>query len=90
MADKKNTTDRLGGIAGFGAGAITGAQFGTALIPIPVVGTFTGALIGGVLGTQVGKVLGGPIMDTISTLTGSGETKDRGAENSDMMSSLSA
>jgi phage tail tape-measure protein len=50
--------EKIGGAAGMGAGILTGARFGSALIPIPVIGTFTGALVGGVLGTEIGRRVG--------------------------------
>ena len=48
MADKRQAEhERVGSIAGLGAGVIAGAQVGTIFIPIPIVGTFAGALVGG-------------------------------------------
>ena len=49
---------QVGGLAGLGAGILAGARVGTAIIPIPVVGTFAGAMLGGVLGSAVGQRLG--------------------------------
>jgi hypothetical protein len=36
---KQEEKERVGKLAGFGADALTGAQIGTAVIPIPVIGT---------------------------------------------------
>lgn len=65
--DNKQTeeNEKTGGLAGTGAGIIAGAKVGTVLIPIPVVGTFTGALVGGVLGSKVGKKYGGAMLDKL-------------------------
>ena len=57
--------EKTGSLAGTGAGIIAGAKVGTVLIPIPVVGTFTGALVGGVLGSKVGKKYGGAMLDKL-------------------------
>ena len=47
MADNQQAEHaRIGSIAGLGAGVIAGAQVGTVLLPIPIIGTFAGALIG--------------------------------------------
>ena len=62
-AKQKEENEKTGGLAGTGAGILTGAQIGTVLIPIPVIGTFTGALVGGVLGSKVGKKYGGALLD---------------------------
>ena len=62
-AKQKEENEKTGGLAGTGAGILTGAQIGTVLIPIPIVGTFTGALVGGVLGSKVGKKYGGALLD---------------------------
>lgn len=63
--NKQEDNEKTGGLAGTGAGIIAGAQVGTVLIPIPVVGTFTGALVGGVLGSKVGKKYGGAMLDKL-------------------------
>ena len=44
--------------AGISAGMLGGARLGSAVIPIPVVGSFAGAVLGGVVGSEVGKRLG--------------------------------
>jgi phage tail tape-measure protein len=64
-ANRQEEHERVGSIAGLGAGVIAGAQIGTVFIPIPVVGTFAGALIGGVLGSEVGKTVGAAILDGV-------------------------
>jgi phage tail tape-measure protein len=60
---QRNENAEAGKVVGLGAGAVAGAQLGTALIPIPVVGTFTGAVVGGILGSKVGQQIGGAILD---------------------------
>jgi uncharacterized protein YcfJ len=45
--------EKAGKLLGIGARVITGAATGTSIMP--VVGTFTGALDGGILGSEVGK-----------------------------------
>lgn len=49
MADQNDTrkqnieeSEKNGRLAGAGAGVLAGAQLGTVLLPIPIVGTFTG------------------------------------------------
>ena len=69
MADHQEERERIGSIAGLGAGVIAGAQLGTILLPIPIVGTFAGALVGGVFGSQVGKTVGVALLDGISAFT---------------------
>jgi phage tail tape-measure protein len=65
---RQERNERVGSIAGLGAGVIAGAQIGTAFIPIPIVGTFAGALVGGVLGSEVGKTVGSAILDGVNAL----------------------
>ncbi len=81
---QKEENEKTGGLAGTGAGILTGAQIGTVLIPIPVVGTFTGALVGGVLGSKVGKKYGGALLDKFNNKDGAetsaGDKKDVTAE----------
>ena len=83
-AKQKEDNEKTGGLAGTGAGILTGAQIGTVLIPIPIVGTFTGALVGGVLGSKVGKKYGGALLDKFNNKEGaetaSGDKKDVTAE----------
>ncbi len=70
MADRQQQEhERIGSIAGLGAGVIAGAQLGTVLLPIPIVGTFAGALVGGVLGSEVGKTVGAALLDGVSAFT---------------------
>lgn len=52
---EQDRNEQIGGVAGLGAGILTGMRFGSILIPIPVVGTFLGGLAGGVLGSAAGK-----------------------------------
>ena len=70
MAEERQTEhERVGSIAGLGAGVIAGAQLGSICIPIPIVGTFVGALVGGVLGSEVGKTVGSAILDGVNAFT---------------------
>lgn len=70
MSDKpEHENEETGRLAGFGAGALTGAGLGSVLIPIPFVGTFTGALVGGALGGKVGERFGPPILSAVDSLT---------------------
>ena len=72
MAEQRQAEhERVGSIAGLGAGVIAGAQIGSILIPIPIVGTFTGALLGGVLGSEVGRNVGAALLDGIAAFTDS-------------------
>ena len=66
-AECRKENDRTAKMAGAGAGDLAGAQVGTVLLPIPVVGTFTGALVGGLIGTKVGKKVGGAILEKMSS-----------------------
>lgn len=63
---KREDNDKTAKMAGAGAGVLAGAQVGTVLLPIPVVGTFTGALVGGLIGTKIGKKVGGVLLDKIN------------------------
>jgi phage tail tape-measure protein len=72
MADNRQAEhERVGSIAGLGAGVIVGAQIGTVFIPIPIIGTFTGALLGGVLGSEIGRNVGAALLDGVSAFTDS-------------------
>ncbi len=62
-AAKKHENEQTAGLAGAGAGVVAGAQVGTFLLPIPIVGTFTGALVGGIVGSKIGKKFGGSLME---------------------------
>jgi phage tail tape-measure protein len=80
--NRQEEHERVGGIAGLGAGVIAGAQIGTVFIPIPVVGTFAGGLIGGVLGSEVGKTVGAAILDGVESFAeslGVGQRRAPGA-----------
>jgi outer membrane lipoprotein SlyB len=83
VADNRQAEhERIGSIAGLGAGVIAGAQVGTIFIPIPIIGTFTGALIGGVLGSEIGKNVGAALLDGVAafadSLSGQQQTSDEG------------
>lgn len=67
--DRRKERERIGGVAGLGAGVIAGAQVGSVLIPVPILGTFAGALVGGVLGSEVGKSVGVALLDGVSAFT---------------------
>ena len=72
MAENRQAEhERVGSIAGLGAGVIAGAQVGTVLIPIPIIGTFTGALVGGVLGSEIGRNVGAALLDGVAAFTDS-------------------
>ena len=64
-AKQKEDNEKAGSLAGVAGGALAGAQVGTVLIPIPVIGTFTGALVGGALGSKIGKKYGGALLDKL-------------------------
>lgn len=65
-AEAKAENDKTAKMAGAGAGVLAGAQLGTVILPIPVVGTFTGALVGGLIGTKIGKRVGGLLLDKMN------------------------
>lgn len=65
-AQEKLENEKTARLAGAGAGVVAGAQVGTVLLPIPVIGTFTGALVGGVIGSKIGKRVGGKLMSTLN------------------------
>ena len=67
-AASKSDNDKTARMAGAGAGVLAGAQVGTVLLPIPVVGTFTGALVGGLVGTKIGQKVGGIILDKFGSI----------------------
>lgn len=78
MATSQEDNERAGSLAGLGAGALTGARIGTALIPIPVVGTFTGAVVGGVLGSELGRRVGNMVLETVSSVMPARPSADKG------------
>ena len=53
--DRSGETGRVVGII---AGVIAGAEVGTTVLPIPVVGTLTGAVVGGGVREQSWEVAG--------------------------------
>ena len=72
MAENRQAEhERVGSIAGLGAGVIAGAQIGTVFIPIPIIGTFSGALLGGLLGSEIGRNVGAALLDGITAFTDS-------------------
>jgi phage tail tape-measure protein len=83
MADQRQAEhERIGSIAGLGAGVIAGAQIGTVFIPIPIIGTFTGALFGGVLGSEIGRNVGAALLDGVSAFTDSLRGNDDDSDGS--------
>ena len=58
--------EKIGSMAGMGAGILTGARVGSIIIPIPVVGTFAGALLGGMVGSEIGRRVGAAAMSGIN------------------------
>lgn len=81
----KVENEKTGRLAGTGAGVVAGAQLGTVLLPIPIVGTFTGALVGGVLGSKIGKRVGGVLSDKIGSVCDGGSSS---ANKADMAKEL--
>lgn len=55
---KVSKVEETGKTAGTLVGVLSGAEVGTAAIPIPIVGTLLGALVGGMLGGSVGRWFG--------------------------------
>jgi hypothetical protein len=68
MSNDSKKDQETGRWAGLGAGVLTGAQIGTALIPIPIIGTFTGAVIGGALGSRVGQKIAPTVLGAVDSL----------------------
>lgn len=69
--DHKEKSEDIGSLAGGSVGAVAGGALGTALIPIPVVGTAIGAAVGGWLGNEGGEVLGSTASPHIKSWTDS-------------------
>jgi phage tail tape-measure protein len=89
MASLENEHEETGRLAGLGAGVVAGAQIGTALIPIPFLGTVTGAVIGGTMGSRFGRQIGPQIVKTFDTLFGSQQASGEAPETSaDLLSQL--
>ena len=65
--DRKQVAGRE--IGSLGGGAV-GAAIGTALIPIPVLGTLIGAGIGSALGGKAGEFVGGSFQNLLGTVGG--------------------
>ena len=76
--ERKN--EETGRLAGFGAGVLTGAQLGTALMP--GVGTFAGALVGGALGSKVGERVVPTILNAFDSLRQGAPTTAQPAQRS--------
>jgi phage tail tape-measure protein len=55
--------DAIGQMVGTGLGMTTGARIGSAVIPIPVVGAFTGGVLGAFAGSELGRRAGHTIID---------------------------
>ena len=55
--------EEVGKIAGLGTGLFAGAKVGSALIPVPVIGTFAGAVLGAVVGSEIGKTTGKAVIN---------------------------
>jgi phage tail tape-measure protein len=70
MASLDSEHEETGRLAGLSAGVLAGARIGTALLPIPFVGTVTGAIIGGTLGSRFGRQLAPQIVKTFDSLVG--------------------
>jgi phage tail tape-measure protein len=83
MANEQDQNERVGGLAGLGAGVIAGAQVGTVLLPIPVVGTFVGAMLGGVVGSAVGQRVGGAALSGVNSFLDSLSAPPRGGSGPD-------
>ena len=60
---KRHVAKRGGAALVSVAGSTSGAAIGTALIPIPFVGTFIGSVVGGVVGDNLGSFIGGKVYD---------------------------
>ena len=69
--DHKEKSEDIGDLAGGSVGAVAGGALGTALIPIPVVGTAIGAAVGGWIGSEGGEVLGSTASPHIKSWTDS-------------------
>lgn len=69
--DHKEKSEDIGSLAGGSVGAVAGGALGTALIPIPVVGTAIGAAVGGWIGSEGGEVLGSTASPHIKSWTDS-------------------
>ncbi|MCU1427759.1 MAG: hypothetical protein JWL83_1759 [Actinomycetia bacterium] len=61
--------ERIGGLAGLGAGILTGARIGSAVLPVAGLGTFAGAVVGGVVGNEVGKRVGRALVNGFTAFT---------------------
>lgn len=50
--------EEAGKMSGTLVGVLSGAEIGTAAIPIPIFGTLVGAFVGGLVGNSAGQLLG--------------------------------
>lgn len=87
-AEAKADNDKTAKMAGAGAGVLAGAQLGTVILPIPVVGTFTGALVGGLIGTKIGKRVGGMLLDKMNVAEKCYDQSGATAETSNLAKEL--
>ncbi len=87
-AEAKAENDKTAKMAGAGAGVLAGAQLGTVILPIPVVGTFTGALVGGLIGTKIGKRVGGVLLDKMGAAQKSFDQSGATAETGNLAKEL--
>src|SRR5690242_2112298 len=82
MSEKDN--EQLGSLTGIAAGAIAGATAGSAVLPI--TGTFGGAPIGGILGSEVARTVGGAVLNALNPTTVDAPKTD--AQPSDVIAQL--
>jgi len=60
---KRHVAKRGGGAVASFACSTAGAAIGTAVIPIPFLGTFLGSVVGGMVGDSLGSTIGGKLYD---------------------------
>ncbi len=87
-AEARAENDKTAKMAGAGAGVLAGAQLGTVVLPIPVIGTFTGALVGGLIGTKIGKRVGGVLLDKMNVAEKCYEQSSATADTSNLAKEL--
>jgi len=61
---KRHVAERGGGAVASLACSTAGAAIGTAVIPIPFLGTFLGSVVGGMVGDSVGSAISGKLYDS--------------------------
>jgi phage tail tape-measure protein len=64
QSTQRKQNEDTGRLAGLGAGALSGASVGTAMLP--GIGTFAGALVGGLVGSEIGKGIGGAVLSAFN------------------------